>query len=266
MVSGDEVKETGSAVPQSITGVIPVRYGSTRFPGKPLAALGDRTILHHVHDRVRRCTEIGKVLVATDDDRILREVLAFGGTAVMTSRTHRCGTDRVAEAVEALAADAALIVNIQGDEPFVEPSTIDAVATMLRSRPETVWTAVSPLTDRSALDREDVVKAAVARDGRVLYFSRAPIPYRRGGAGTSSIHYHHVGIYGYSRIVLQRIVRLPPSPLEEAESLEQLRLLEAGIEVRAVTVPPGFGGIDTIEDLERARRALATAGREGGSG
>jgi 3-deoxy-manno-octulosonate cytidylyltransferase (CMP-KDO synthetase) len=235
------------------------------LPGKLLAMLGDRTILRHVYDRACRSRALDQVFVATDDERILREVLAFGGAAVMTSRSHRSGTDRIAEAVASLDETADLLVNIQGDEPFCDPEAIDSVADALRSDPDSIWTAVSVLEDADALRREDVVKAVVARDGRVLYFSRAMVPHVRGGAGGSGLHRHHVGLYGYSRQLLQRLTRMPPSPLEEVEALEQLRALEAGIVIRAVTVNPGFGGIDTKEDLQRARRLLAS-GRVWGGG
>ena len=249
---------------QPIVGVIPARYGSTRFPGKVLAILGDRTVLHHVHDRAARCSELDRVVVATDDERILREVLAFGGTAVMTSSAHRSGTDRVAEAVESLPGGCPFVINIQGDEPFLDPEIIGRVARALRSDPGAIWTAVCPIKDEATLARPDVVKAAVTADGRVLYFSRAPIPYLRGVGGVSLLHRHHVGIYGLSRDRIRRFVELPPSPLELAEGLEQLRALEAGIPVRAVTVAQGFGGIDTEEDLDQARRHLAAAGIHGG--
>ena len=262
--NGGEAKGSRAAVPQRIVGIIPARYDSTRLPGKLLEMLGDRTVLRHVHDRACRADALDRVVVATDDDRILREVLGFGGVAVMTSRSHRSGTDRIAEAVESLDESVHLFVNIQGDEPFCDPAAIDAVAVALRGDSESIWTAVSVLEDVDSLSREDVVKAAVAADGRVLYFSRAAIPHVRGGTGVIGLHRHHVGLYGYSRRLLRRLTQIPPSPLEEAEALEQLRALEAGIAIRAVTVAAGFGGIDTREDLERARRLLASEGDRGG--
>lgn len=258
------MKDTNPRSPQPIVGVIPARYGSTRFPGKVLALLGNQTILRRVHDRASRCSQLDQVVIATDDDRILREVLAFGGIAVMTSPSHQSGTDRVAEAVGSIPGEFQLVVNVQADEPFVEPDDIDAVAMGLREDPDAVWTAVSPLIDPDAFRREDVVKAAVAQDGRVLYFSRAPIPHVHRGMGPTSYHRHHIGIYGYGVRTLQRIVALPVSPLESAESLEQLRVLEAGISIRAVTVGPRVGGIDTLEDLERAQQVLEQENHSGG--
>jgi 3-deoxy-manno-octulosonate cytidylyltransferase (CMP-KDO synthetase) len=247
---------------QRIVGVIPARYASTRFPGKVLAMLGDRTVLQHVHERALACTEIDRVIVATDDDRVLREVLAFGGVAVLTSDRHRSGTDRVAEAVEASASDCELVVNIQGDEPFLDPGAVDALARALRARPDAIWTAVAPLADPEASTRPSVVKAVVTADGRVLYFSRAPVPYLRDES-CANLRRHHVGIYGFSREVLRKFVGMPPSALETAEGLEQLRALEGGLPIRAVTVAQAFGGIDTQEDLERALRRLAGAERKG---
>ena len=251
---------------QRIVGVIPARFGSTRFPGKLLAILGDRTVLHHVHDRALQARRLDSVLVAVDDERILREVLSFGGQAVMTSASHRSGTDRIAEAVESLDPGFRFVIDIQGDEPFLDPATIDQIAACLSDDPSSLWTAVAPLRDEAALASPDVVKAVVAGDGRVLYFSRAPVPYSRGGVEAWATRRHHIGIYGYSREQLLGFVRLPRSPLEEAEGLEQLRALEGGIPIRAVTVRPAFGGIDTKEDLDRARRFLETAGPQGGNG
>ncbi len=251
---------------QRIVGVIPARYGSTRFPGKLLAPLGDRTILRHVHDRALRARLLDSVLVATDDERILREVLSFGGHAVMTSPSHASGTDRIAEAAASLGPEYGFVINVQGDEPFLDPATIDAVAAALRADPLSLWTAVAPLDDAGAAASPHVVKAVLAGDGRVLYFSRAPVPYLKEGLAAPSLRRHHVGIYGFSRDLLLRFVRLPRSPLEEAEGLEQLRALDAGMTVRAVSVPVAFGGIDTKEDLDRARRFLVAAGPQGGVG
>lgn len=262
--NGGETKVNDPTIPPLVVGIIPARYDSTRLPGKLLEMLGDRSVLRHVYDRACGAHELDRIVIATDDERILREVLAFGATAIMTARSHRSGTDRVAEAAESLEGRVRLVVNIQGDEPFCDPAVIDAVAAGLRSDPGALWTAVSRLQDPQALRREDVVKAVVALDGRVLYFSRAAVPHRRGDGGLCPLHCHHVGLYGYSMEMLRRLARIPPSPLEEAEGLEQLRALEAGITIRAVSVAAGFGGIDTREDLERARRLLATGKVRGG--
>lgn len=243
--------------PARVIGVIPARFASTRLPGKVLASLGDRTILHHVHDRALAAHRLDRVVIATDDERVLREAMAFGATAVLTEATHKSGTDRAAEAVRVLGEDSAFVVNIQGDEPFLDPAAIDAIVEGLLVSPDAIWTAVAPFEDPAVADRVDVVKAALATDGRVLYFSRARIPHVHGDGNGAGLLRHHVGIYGFARETLDRFVRLPPSPLEKAESLEQLRALEAGIPIRAVTISATFGGIDTPEDLNRARGYLA---------
>lgn len=253
----------GDALNQ-VVGVIPARYGSTRLPGKVLADLGGLTLIHRVFDSVARIRGLDAILVATDDDRVLREVLAFGATAVLTSREHRSGTDRVAEAIRTAAPDARYIINVQGDEPFLDPAAVETLIRSLVADPEAIWTAVAPLADESALARPDLVKAAVARDGRALYFSRAPIPYIRRDRKVDSVHWHHIGVYGFSREVLDRFVHLEESPLERAEGLEQLRALEAGIAVRTIRAAASWGGIDTPEDLERARLRLAAEEPRGG--
>lgn len=248
---------------RSVVGVIPARYGSTRLPGKVLADLHGRTLIRRVHDRAAQARAIDAILVATDDDRVLREALAFGATAVLTAPDLRSGTDRVAEAIRTSVPEARFAINIQGDEPFLDPSALDALARSLVGDPSAIWTAVAPM-DRSDLDRPDRVKAVVARDGRVLYFSRAPVPFVRGDRQAAGIHWHHVGIYGFSREALDRFVQLEESPLERAEGLEQLRALEAGMPIRAIRLAAAWGGIDTQEDLERARRRLAEEEIEGG--
>ncbi|MBM3287233.1 MAG: 3-deoxy-manno-octulosonate cytidylyltransferase [Candidatus Eisenbacteria bacterium] len=251
---------------QKIVGVIPARYAATRFPGKLLASLGGRTVLGRAHERAAGARSLDRLLVATDDERILREVLAFGGEAVMTRSSHRSGTDRVAEAVSSLGPEYAFVVNIQGDEPFLDPVTIDELANGLRSDPAAIWTAVAPIRDEETLARPDVVKAVVARDRRVLYFSRAPLPYRREGTQEPRRCWHHIGVYGFDRGVLERFVRLPVSSLEDLEGLEQLRALEEGIPIRVIITESSFGGIDTREDLDRANRFLAAEaeGRDSG--
>jgi 3-deoxy-manno-octulosonate cytidylyltransferase (CMP-KDO synthetase) len=259
------MEEAALAIPSAtVAGVIPARFDSTRLPGKVLALIGDRTVLHHVHDRAAQSKQLDRLLVATDDDRILREVLAFGGVAVMTAREHSSGTERVAEAVASLENRPALVINIQGDEPFLDPRTIDELAGALRSDPTSIWTAVSGLEDGEALARPEVVKAARSEDGRVLYFSRAPIPYVRHRTRRPA-HWRHVGIYGYAAGVLERLVRLPESALERTEGLEQLRWLEAGIPVRSVTVESRGFGIDTEEDLKRARAFWEARAERGGA-
>lgn len=241
--------------------VIPARYASTRFPGKPLAMLRGRPIIEHVYTRVRECSSIHGVLVATDDERILDAVRGFGGEAVMTSSAHRSGSDRLGEVAEGLNAD--VIVNVQGDEPMIEPRVIDAVLEPMGNRnPPDISTAAVLLSDEEHYLSPDVVKVVVDSNGRALYFSRSPVPYgwSKGGVGL-----RHLGIYAYRRDSLLRFVSLKQTPLEVSENLEQLRALENGMDIMVVKVD-GFSGIgvDTPDDLERAERMMIE--REEGTG
>ncbi len=247
-----------------VVGVIPARYGSTRLSGKVLADLGGRTLIRRVYDRAVLARGLDSVLVATDDERVLREALAFGARVALTSRDHRSGTDRIAEAVGSSAPEAGSIINIQGDEPFLDPATIDAIVDAMPRDPDAIWTAVAPLADPALLERPEVVKAAMAADGRILYFSRAAIPHVRADRSATGLHWHHIGVYGYSRPMLDRFVEMEESPLERAEGLEQLRALEAGIAIRAVKVATAAGGIDTQEDLDRARLRFTDEAPRGG--
>lgn len=203
-----------------------------------------------------RCATLSRVLVATDDDRIAAAVRAFGGEVVMTRADHPSGTDRLAEAAAGLGAD--IIVNIQGDEPFLESATIDAVALPLMSpaAPFSMSTACVLTQDSDEAADPNVVKVVAARDGAALYFSRAPIPYFRD-AGTERQWRLHLGLYAYRADFLQRFAAWSPTPLERAESLEQLRALEHGARILVVDVPERALGVDTPADLERARALLA---------
>lgn len=226
-----------------VLAVIPARYASTRLPGKALAELGGVPMVVRVWDRVRRAEGIDRVLVATDDARVAAAVRAHGGDVVMTGPCVS-GTDRVAEA--ARSRGARLVVNVQGDEPFIEPSDISRVAAAVTDAAP-IATAAAPLTEGV----EDPARVKVVCDdaGRALYFSRQPIPY--GGPWRL-----HVGIYAFTAAALEAVAGLPPSPLERAERLEQLRWLEAGFRVRVVAVPNATLSIDTPEDLARARARL----------
>ena len=245
-------------------GIIPARYASSRLPGKPLLEIGGRPVLRHVWERAGEALP-GTLLVATDDERILRAVEAFGGEAVMTSPDHPSGTDRVLDAYRKSGRKADVIINIQGDEPFVSP---DQIRSLMRAfdDPETdIATTVIPLTPDNAAPEElrnpNNVKAVLARDGRVIYFSRSVVPFARGVAETELLstgrYFKHLGMYAYRAGVLAEITALPPSPLEETEKLEQLRWLEAGYRIRAVLSHDKTIGIDTPEDLEEARRFFA---------
>lgn len=238
--------------------VIPARYASTRFPGKPLAMLGGRPVIEHVWRRAASILGPDNVFVATDDDRIAAAVNAFGGNAVMTSSSHRSGTDRVAQAVDTLNTAPDVVINIQGDEPFVHPSQIESLMGCF-NRPEVqIATLVRPWHPGSgeSLDDPNLVKAVTALNGDALYFSRYPIPYTRSGEPDSLTRYTHVGIYAYRADTLRQIVRLPQSPLELTESLEQLRWLQNGYRIATAVTDRPTVGIDTPADLERAEAKL----------
>jgi 3-deoxy-manno-octulosonate cytidylyltransferase (CMP-KDO synthetase) len=230
--------------------IIPARYGASRLPGKPLADLAGRPVVAHVIERARRARGVDVVAVATDDPRIAAAAEAAGATAIMTGPA-ATGTDRVAEAARKLIPGPEIVVNLQGDEPLIEPEAIETlVAAMLASGAE-MGTLARPL-EPGELDRPQVVKVVTDLSGHALYFSRAAIPHRRAG-GPSPEARAHVGIYGFTASFLERFARLSPGRLEGEEALEQLRALEHGVRIKvADTAYRGFG-IDTPEDLERAR-------------
>ena len=232
--------------------VIPARYASTRFPAKVLAKLGGRPVVQWCWEAAV-AARVGPVIVAADDERVRRTVEAFGGTAVMTPPSCASGSDRVHWASRRRSEG--LIINLQGDMPFIKPSPIRRVARLLRSRPRAqMATAVTPLRDEIRGQDPNVVKAALARDGRALYFSRAAIPHRRDNGPAA--RFEHLGIYGFRRQALERFVRLKPSPLERCEQLEQLRALEDGMAIHAAVVDEAPVAIDTPADLTRAERLL----------
>ena len=233
--------------------VIPSRYGATRLPGKPLAVIGGKPMIWHVWDKAMRAKTPTKVVVATDDERIASVVRGFGGIAVMTSPDCASGTDRVAEAARGMEEE--IFINLQGDEPLMDPSVIDAVAAPLLSDPDVLMsTAALPEDNPVEFTRPSVVKVVTDDKGDALYFSRAPIPhYRDTGTGP---YRKHLGIYGYRRDFLFRVARLLPSRLEEAERLEQLRVLQAGYRIRVVDVTYDSVGVDTPEDLKAVEEKL----------
>ncbi len=234
-----------------IVGVIPARYASVRFPGKPLAPLAGKPMVVHVLEAARGAARLGRVLVATDDERIAAVVRGAGGEALMTSPEAASGTDRLAEAARTVAGD--VYVNIQGDEPMMSAQNIDrAVETLLAEGGRKIATLAIAMPAAQAAD-PNAVKVAVACDGRALYFSRSPIPYFRQGVPA---YRKHLGLYAYSAETLAEIARLPPSPLERAESLEQLRWLEAGHAVWVGEAASDSIGVDTPADLARAEQFL----------
>lgn len=247
--------------------IIPARYASTRFPGKPLAMLGGKTVIQRVYEQSSRVLD--DTWVATDDERIYDAVTAFGGQAVMTSTAHRSGTDRIAEAARILNTDADVIVNIQGDEPFIHTSQIEAVCRCFEDKDTQIATLGKPFTaeqDFQALSNPNSPKLVTDLKGRAMYFSRSIIPYLRGVGQEEWLKSHtflkHIGLYAYRNAVLQELTRLEPSPLEKAESLEQLRWLQNGYVIRVALTNLETVGIDTPEDLERAEKVLESGIRD----
>ncbi len=235
-----------------IVGAIPARYASTRLPGKVLMPLAGRPMIEHVWRRAREAEGLARVVVLTDDQRIAEAAAGFGAEVEMTPADCASGTDRVAWA--ARGWQAAAVVNIQGDEPLIEPAAIGALAEHLRRHPEDpVATLAAPAEDGDP-ENPDVVKVVVDAAGRALYFSRAPIPYPRRPDGARPLR--HIGVYGYQRRALLELAGLPPTPLERSESLEQLRALENGIPIRVLPVERGWWGVDTIEELQAVDRYL----------
>ena len=234
----------------TVIAVIPARYASVRFPGKPLALLAGRPMVVHVLDAARAARRVDRALVATDDERIAAWVRAAGGEAVLTSPDAASGTDRVAEVARRSPAD--VYVNVQGDEPLMAPENIDRVVRELERPGRSIASLAYPIGAAASAD-PNLVKVAVGRDGRALYFSRAPIPYDRAGR---SQRRKHLGIYAYRAAALAEIAALPPSPLELAESLEQLRWLEAGHTVWIGEAAEDSVGVDTPADLLEAERRM----------
>jgi 3-deoxy-manno-octulosonate cytidylyltransferase (CMP-KDO synthetase) len=241
-----------------IIGVIPARYASTRFPGKPLIPIAGKPLIQHVIERCQRAKSLSEVIVATDDIRIQKAVQSFCRVE-MTSAKHPSGTDRIAEVVERTAAEAA--INIQGDEPLIDPAVIDAVAGALSDAQ--MSTAATQIDEPTEYENPNIVKVVVNVAGRALYFSRRTIPYIRDAAGrpiseqlAAFPFLKHLGIYGYRRQTLLGLVKFPVSRLEQAEKLEQLRALEHGIEIAVVRVNYESIGVDTPEDAARVERML----------
>jgi 3-deoxy-manno-octulosonate cytidylyltransferase (CMP-KDO synthetase) len=237
--------------------VIPARYGSSRFPGKPLAPILGRPMVEYVYEAAAAAPGVSRVLVATDDIRILRAVEAFGGEAVLTSKECRSGSDRVAEV--AGKVDGGFFVNLQGDEPLMDPKAVGQVVSLLKEHPRAIATLKRPLTDMEEYGNPNCVKVVCDDRGFALYFSRSPIPFNREGLGFEELRSLvgiHVGIYGYHRDVLERFVVLPQGKLEVCESLEQLRALEYGIPIRVATTSYISIGVDTPQNLEKVEALL----------
>jgi 3-deoxy-manno-octulosonate cytidylyltransferase (CMP-KDO synthetase) len=239
-----------------VIGVIPARYHSTRFPGKVLAYLWGKSLIQHVYERTARAKSISDVWVATDDKRIFKVVKGFKGKVKMTSRRHQSGTDRIAEAVKNISGD--IILNVQGDEPLISPAVIDRlVGTLKRGKDIIMGSVYTNIKDQAELQDPNVVKVVINNHDNALYFSRSMIPFLRDQAESKHVNYYkHIGIYGYQRRFLLKLVKWPMTPLEKSEKLEQLRALENGFPIRMVKVRYQGQGVDTKEDLEKLRQRI----------
>jgi 3-deoxy-manno-octulosonate cytidylyltransferase (CMP-KDO synthetase) len=234
-----------------VVAIIPARYASTRLPGKPLAAIAGQPMIQHVYERTRSAPGVARTLVATDDERIAAAVRAFGGDLVMTG-THATGTDRLAEVAAGL--DAAVIVNVQGDLPLLDPAALAACIAPFAIHPELAMASLmTPIRSATEFANPNVVKVVTGGDGYALYFSRSSVPFWRGARGDAPFGRRHIGLYAYRREVLLALAAAPRSPLECAEELEQLRALERGIRIRMIEVDSAPPEVDTAEDLERVR-------------
>lgn len=241
-------------------GIIPARYASTRFPGKPLALLGGKPVIQHVYEKVAAVLEAA--YVATDDERIYDVVKSFGGQVVMTRTDHKSGTDRIEEAIEKIGGEWDVVVNVQGDEPFVAKNQLDTICHCFDDPTTQIATLGKPFESMEAVLNPNSPKIVVDNMGFAMYFSRSVIPYVRGKEKSSWLtHYpflKHLGIYAYRKDVLRQVTQLPQSSLEIAESLEQLRWLQNGFKIKVGTTDVETVGIDTPQDLERAEEFLKT--------
>lgn len=243
--------------------IIPARYASTRFPGKPLARLGGKYVIEHVYCRTKAAVD--DVVVATDDSRIMEAVESFGGRAVMTSAEHRSGTDRCYEALQYIGGDYDIVINVQGDEPFIDPRQIEQLIACFSSPDTDIATLVKPFSEAegiTALESMNTPKVVFGRDMRALYFSRSVIPALRDVERrrwlSEGRYFKHIGIYAFRHEVLGRVTALEQSPLEQSEKLEQLRWLENGYNIHVAITDIETIGIDTPDELQRAEEVLST--------
>lgn len=244
--------------------IIPARYASTRFPGKPLALLGGRPVIQHVYEKAAQALD--EAYVATDDERIARVVESFGGHAIMTRADHKSGTDRIEEAAEKIGTDADVVINIQGDEPFVDASQLKILQSLFDCEETQIGTLGKHFDSMEATENPNSPKIVCDKQGFALYFSRSVIPFVRGQKPKSWLNHYpylkHLGLYAYRREVLREVTQLPQSPLELAESLEQLRWLANGYRIRVGLTDVETVGIDTPADLERAEQFLINQGKQ----
>jgi 3-deoxy-manno-octulosonate cytidylyltransferase (CMP-KDO synthetase) len=237
-----------------ILAIIPARWASTRFPGKPLVDIGGKTMIQRVYEQVQQCPLIDKIVVATDHTGIMEHVAAFGGEALMTAADHVSGTDRCAEVARQVSA-ATIILNVQGDEPFVQPEQLTLLIETLSAAACPIATLGKKITDSEAIFNPNIVKIVPSQQGQALYFSRHPIPYVRGTEqaywAEKAVFYKHIGLYAFQAEALQAISRLSPTPLEIAESLEQLRWMDYGYGIAVGITDLETIGIDTPDDLKK---------------
>jgi len=240
-----------------ILGIIPARFGSTRFPGKPLVDINGKTMIQRVFEQAKQTALLSDVVVATDDDRIFNEVTRFGGKAVMTSPNHQSGTDRCAEVVNKLTEQYDVVINIQGDEPFIDPKQITQLCNCFLDDKTQIATLIKKITDQHDLFNENKVKVTFSTSQFAIYFSRNAIPFFRGEAPENWLKKHayfkHIGIYGYKTEVLKKVTVLTPSTLEIAEGLEQLRWLENGYNIKVAETELEAIAIDTPDDLKKIK-------------
>jgi len=237
-----------------ILGVIPARFASTRFPGKPLAMIDGMSMIQRVYNQCKKTSVLDKVVVATEDQRILEHVISFGGEAVLTSEHHQSGTDRIGEVIQKITPEPDLVINIQGDEPFINPTQIELLVSLFEKSDTQIATLSKKITDEDPTN-PNIVKVVTTNDLKALYFSRSIIPYPRNKKD-NTIYYKHLGIYGYRTEVLKNLVQLSPGMLETTESLEQLRWLEAGFTIRVAETEFETISIDTPEDLSLVEKMM----------
>ena len=245
---------------KKILAVIPARYASTRFPGKPLVKIGGKTMIRRVYEQVSKAPEISKIIVATDDERIKDEVERFGGNVQLTATHHQSGTDRCAEVLDYEKDSFDAVINVQGDEPFIHPQSISDLCELFNNDEVQIGTLIKKITSEAVLFDPNKPKVVIDNTGKALYFSRHTVPYLRNVAEkdwlSSHTFYQHIGIYGFTPETLKKITELPVSTLEKAESLEQLRWLENGYSIYTKTTNFESTGIDTPEDLEKIKPFL----------
>lgn len=244
-------------IDKRIVAIIPARFESSRFPGKPLVDISGKTMIQRVYEQVSKVEALQEVCVATDDERIFKEVIEFGGKAVMTSNSHQSGTDRCHEAVHLLDQSFDFVINVQGDEPFIQVSQIKQLAKLMLENNAEIGTLIKEVRDYASLTDSNIPKVVINKQSEAIYFSRQTIPYIRGvekvNWSKSHIYYKHIGMYGYRVDILEELSKLLPSSLETAEALEQLRWIENGYKIKVGITEFDSHGIDTPEQLEAVK-------------